>query len=283
MSTNSHRPARTNDALEHNLLSAWLTAADTGMCVLDDTTRIVILNPAACRMLNVDGLSLLNQPVGRLFESSDHQPLPEQADLNRWLSEPGLEGERTVTITSKIAAGKVSLLIKAQTVHAPVGGLFKVLAITDVTQLLAAQARIDSESARRHWQALNAGVVISDAKAPDMPIVYVNPKFEAMSGYSSAEILGLNCRFLQGNDQNQPGRTAIREAVKAQTNGYALLRNYRKDGSLFMNQLFVSPVRDGAGNVTHFVGVQHLLSDEAPSSMPISALSAESDVTTLRV
>ena len=152
----------------------------------------------------------------------------------------------------------LQLLLKSVTLRASEGGLFKMVAITDVTALLAAQQRVDSETNRRQWEALNAGVVISDALRPDMPIVYVNSKFEEMSGYKSSDVLGRNCRFLQGHANDQPGLVSIRAAIKNQANGYALLRNYRKDGSIFLNELFISPIKNSSGTVTHFVGIQHL-------------------------
>ena len=251
--TNSH-PAHPNDQLEHALLSAWLDAADVGMCVIDDTSRVVMLNPAACRMLGVDGLAMLNRPFRAMLEAMDLAP-----SLVQWMGAPGFDGERHITRSHP--GGVTQLLLKSSTLRAGAGGLFKMVAITDVTALLTAQQHIDSEASRRHWQALNAGVVISDARLPDMPIVYANPMFERISGYSLAEMLGRNCRFLQGTDKEQPGLLSLRAAIRNQTNGYAQLRNYRKDGSVFTNELFISPVRDGAGVVTHFVGIQHLLID----------------------
>ena len=243
-----------NDQLEHSLLAAWLNAADVGLCVVDDTSRIVMLNPAACRMLNVDGLNMLNQPFKSLLEAQGLAP-----SLLQWLGAPGFDGERH--ITRSVPDGVMHLLFKSSTLRASTGGLFKMVAITDVTMLLTAQQHIESESSRRHWQALNAGVVISDARQPDMPIVYVNPMFERISGYSLAEMLGRNCRFMQGTDREQQGLQSIREAVRNQTNGYAQLRNYRKDGSLFVTELFISPVKDSFGAVSHFVGIQHLQAD----------------------
>jgi PAS domain S-box-containing protein len=254
MSTLNSHPVRPNDQLEHSLLSAWLNAADVGMCVIDDTSRVVMLNPAACRMLGVDGLAMLNHPLRSMLEATNLEP-----SLLQWMGAMGFDGERH--ITRNHAGGPTQLLLKSSTLRAGTGALFKMVAITDVTALLAAQQHIDSEASRRHWQALNAGVVISDAQLPDMPIVYANPMFERISGYSLAEMLGRNCRFLQGVDKDQPGLLGLREAIRNQTNGYAELRNYRKDGSLFINELFISPVRDGAGVVTHFVGIQHLLTD----------------------
>ena len=89
--------------------------------------------------------------------------------------------------------------------------------------------------------------------------------FEQMSGYASGDVLGPNCRFLQVAEANQPGLAAIRTAIQTQSNGYARLRNFRKDGSLFINELFISPVKDAEGVTTHFVGIHHLQSPGVPT------------------
>jgi diguanylate cyclase (GGDEF)-like protein/PAS domain S-box-containing protein len=105
------------------------------------------------------------------------------------------------------------------------------------------------------------GVVIADAIAPDLPIIYVNPAFESMTGYSAQETIGRNCRFLQGSLRQQPELDVLREALRNQTDCNVILRNQRKDGSLFWNHLFLSPVRDRKGRLTHFVGVQNDLTE----------------------
>jgi diguanylate cyclase (GGDEF)-like protein/PAS domain S-box-containing protein len=98
------------------------------------------------------------------------------------------------------------------------------------------------------------GVVLSDASRDDHPIVFVNPAFERMTGYRAAEVLGRNARFLQGDDRNQPDRNRIRRALADGLPCTALLRNYRKDGTLFWNELRLSPVRDRSGRTTHWLG-----------------------------
>ncbi|MBC8143152.1 MAG: SpoIIE family protein phosphatase [Armatimonadetes bacterium] len=99
-------------------------------------------------------------------------------------------------------------------------------------------------------------IVVADPHLPDCPIVYHNPAFEGLTGYSSAEIDGKNCRFLQGSDRDQEAVAELREAIRAEKSCFVTLRNYRKDGSLFYNELAMSPVFDVAGKLTHFVGVQ---------------------------
>ena len=100
------------------------------------------------------------------------------------------------------------------------------------------------------------GIVITDAALPDNPIVYVNPAFERTTGYSAKETLGRNCRFLQGDDRDQPVLDELRAALKEGRECRVVLRNYRKDGTSFWNELHVSPVYDEEGMITNFVGVQ---------------------------
>lgn len=244
-----HEQPHGHDVLEHQLLVAWVDTAQVGLCVIDDTARIVMLNRGACHKLGVDGTKALNMPLKALLSD-----IEGSLNLIQWLSTPGFDGERQVTVQA--VGGPKHLLLKTQSLRTPSGERYKVISITDVTHFT--QALHESDQRRRQWEAMNAGVVLSDARSPDMPITYVNPVFERMTGYTSAEIIGRNCRFLQGDDLHQPGLIAIRTAVQSRTNGYALLRNYRKDGTMFLNELFISPVKDNLGEVTHFVGIQHL-------------------------
>ena len=140
-----------------------------------------------------------------------------------------------------------------------------IIAITDTTDLLAAQRQVNSETHHRQRQAFNAGVVIFDARLSDMPVAYGIPMFEKVTGYSSGEAVGRNCRFLQGSDVNQSGVSAMCTAIAQQSNGYAVLRNYRMDETVFVNELFISPVKHDFDAVPHFAGIQHI---ESPGPVP---------------
>jgi two-component system sporulation sensor kinase C len=110
---------------------------------------------------------------------------------------------------------------------------------------------------RKIFRSVTSAIVVASATEPDYPVTYVNPAFEVTTGYSLEEAIGKNCRFLQGKDKNQPGLTLLREALKEQRETVVIVRNCRKDGSEFWNELSLSPIRNAAGEVTHFVSIQN--------------------------
>lgn len=99
-------------------------------------------------------------------------------------------------------------------------------------------------------------VCVADARRDDQPLIYVNSAFERLTGYRRHELLGRNCRLLQGGETKQPGLDTLRAALAAGRTCTVTLRNQRRDGSDFMNELHIAPVRDTSGQLTHFIGVQ---------------------------
>jgi diguanylate cyclase (GGDEF)-like protein/PAS domain S-box-containing protein len=104
-------------------------------------------------------------------------------------------------------------------------------------------------------------ICITDNLARDNPIVYVNPAFERITGYSSQDVLGRNARLLQGSDVAQPELITVRAALHDERACHVVLRNYRKDGSMYWNELHIAPVRNDAGAVTHYIGVHSDITD----------------------
>ena len=108
----------------------------------------------------------------------------------------------------------------------------------------------------RAIESSTGAIVVTEAH-DGHPTVYVNPAFERMTGYSPAEILGRSPRILYGTDLDQHGVQEIRNAIRERRDAHAVMRCFRKDGTMFWNDMTVSPVRDEAGKVTHFVSIQH--------------------------
>lgn len=114
----------------------------------------------------------------------------------------------------------------------------------------------------RSVESSTNGVVIVDAQQHDLPMVYVNSAFERITGYSRNEALGRNCRFLQGEETDPNTLNQLREGVAAQREVHVVIRNYRQNGTVFWNDLYISPVRDENGQVSHFIGVQNDISEQ---------------------
>jgi len=116
------------------------------------------------------------------------------------------------------------------------------------------------------------GVTLADPDLEDAPIVYANKAFEDLTGYSQEDIIGYNCRFLQGEDREQEARFAIAEAVRNHKAVEVTLRNYKKDGTLFHNRLKIVPLFDKKQRVIYYLGVQYDITQKVNAEHEIRSL-----------
>ncbi|WP_031432335.1 PAS sensor domain-containing protein [Methylomarinum vadi] len=116
------------------------------------------------------------------------------------------------------------------------------------------------------------GVTLADPDLEDMPIVYVNKAFERMTGYAENEIIGKNCRFLQGKERDQKERYQLAEAIRKRKPIEVTLRNYKKNGELFYNRLKLTPLFDHQGNLLYFLGVQYDVTQQVEAEDEIQQL-----------
>ena len=124
------------------------------------------------------------------------------------------------------------------------------------TSLERRQFKAQLQLKDRALAAAAEGIAISDASLPDNPLIYANAGFERLTGYSAGEVMGRNCRFLQGAETDEATLGKLREALREKREITVQLLNYRKDGTTFWNRLSITPVRDPSGAVTHFIAVQ---------------------------
>lgn len=124
-----------------------------------------------------------------------------------------------------------------------------------LVQKLAAQSALLVRE--RAIEASANAIIICRAQGPDYPVEYVNPAFERMTGYAPQDICGKSLRILHGTDYDQVGLREIRAAVSQRREGHAVLRNYRKNGSMFWTDVRLAPVRNEDGSVTHFVAAKY--------------------------
>ncbi|PHN31470.1 PAS domain-containing protein [Pseudomonas sp. ICMP 460] len=123
--------------------------------------------------------------------------------------------------------------------------------------------------------ASNDGIVVAEREGQDKPLIYVNPAFERMTGYTLDDILYQDCRFLQSGDRDQPGLLAIREALGGGRPCREIVRNYRKDGTRFWNELSISTVYNEADKQTYFVGVQKDVTTQVKAQLRVAQLEAQ--------
>jgi len=116
------------------------------------------------------------------------------------------------------------------------------------------------------------GITLSDPDMEDNPIIYANEAFELITGFNRQETIGRNCRFLQGEDQNQEGLEKIRFAVRNRESVTVILRNYRKDGEMFYNQTTVRPLFDREGNLVYYLGLQHDITNQIRAESELKRL-----------
>ncbi|GMY10712.1 putative LOV domain-containing protein [Fagus crenata] len=112
-----------------------------------------------------------------------------------------------------------------------------------------------SEDLKDALSAFQQTFVVADATKPDFPIMYASAGFFKMTGYTSKEVIGRNCRFLQGADTDPEDVSKIREALQSGTSYCGRLLNYKKDGTPFWNLLTISPIKDDNGQVLKFIGM----------------------------
>lgn len=124
--------------------------------------------------------------------------------------------------------------------------------------------------------ASNDGIVIAEKEGDqDTILIYVNPAFERLTGYSSEDILYQDCRFLQAGDRDQQALGAIRDAVRSGGSCREILRNYRKDGTPFWNELSLSTVKNESDGITYFIGVQKDVSVQVKAQQRVAQLEAQ--------
>lgn len=123
---------------------------------------------------------------------------------------------------------------------------------------------------KRAVESTRNGICITNPRLPDNPIIYVNQAFLDLSGFKKYQVLGRNCRFLQRDDRDQAAISAIRDAIQSESAITTVLRNYRRDGTLFWNELTISPVHDEKGRILNFVGVQNDISPRKEAETRVS-------------
>lgn len=226
--------------------------------VLDLQGNILGINGYGADRLGYAVADLIQQPIFSTFHAEDRSALeaaflafvqtaPAVTTVDKAASNDSGWEFRQVCRDGSVIWSRMSLRILPH----PSAVLF---VCEDVTQRRQAEAQL--HLLEQVIAGSSSSVVIVDATLPEQPIVFVNHSFERLTGYRAADVQGHNCRFLQGNNTDQPALAELRSALQAGKPCQVVLQNYRKDNTLFWNELHISPIFSTAGQLTHFVGVQ---------------------------
>lgn len=220
----------------------------------------------------------LDEVVGRHF--SDFIAPPERERIKAHFKHvlQGGISRYEVTMTDREAQHRILDLISLPvSVNGSIEGVYCIA--QDVTDKRRQQTRL--RTLERSVEASVNGVLIADARQPDLPIIYANQAFNTMTGYTQSDVIGQNCRFLQGPESDPAMIAKLRHGIQAQRETHVTLCNYRKDGTPFWNDLHIAPVRDSEGLVTHFVGVQHDISQHKAYEARLAYHATHDDLTRL--
>jgi diguanylate cyclase (GGDEF)-like protein/PAS domain S-box-containing protein len=149
-----------------------------------------------------------------------------------------------------------------------------------MSQNITSNQDLSLELAKYALGSANDGITIADILMPDQPLIYVNETFCKLTGYNKEDIMGKNCRYLQKDLTNQAGVAEIREAIKARKSCRVTIKNFKKNGTLFWNELNLSPIIID-GNVRYYVGIQKDVTELVMQHEKIIYLSEHDDLTDL--
>ncbi|WP_293150045.1 MULTISPECIES: PAS domain S-box protein [unclassified Microcoleus] len=263
-------------ASESRFRNAIAKNAD-GIAIVNKQGLVCFANPSAEALFNCKAEELLGQAFfGNLVVEGSACDIEMDTDIIPQVGETEAAGMRVVqTEVEAIRRHKANAVVEMRVVETEWEGEMAYLAtLRDVTDRKRAEEMLWLYD--RAMAATSTGVTIADATKPEYPIIYCNPAFESMTGYRREEILGKNCRFLQGSDTDSEALEIIRQALTTESECQVILKNYRKDRTVFWNALSISPVRDKTGKLTHFIGVQRDITDRKQAEESLRNSEAQS-------
>lgn len=225
--------------------SIAVEAALDGIAILNETGKLLYLNDAHLKMFGYSRTELIGKSWKKLYYSEeieriDREVRPILVQTGQWRGQVVAKRRDGSTFFEEVSLTRTEK------------GIISVC--RDITE--AKQTEIRLRILERAISASSNGIIITDPTQLDNPMIFVNPGFERMTGYAASDVIGKNSRLLQGAETEREALDRLKRAFNEGEDCTVTLRNYRKDGTAFWNELSISPVLDSKGRITHYVGIQ---------------------------
>ena len=230
--------------------SLAVEAAIDGIAILNETGELLYLNDACLQMFGYSRLELIGKSWRTLYYPSEIERIEREIrpiirQIGQWRGQVVAKRRDGSTFFEEVSLTRTERGV--------------VLVCRDISETKQTEIRL--RILERAISASSNGIIITDPTQIDNPMIFVNPGFERMTGYTASDVIGKNSRLLQGAETEQDALDRLRCAFKEGEDCTVTIRNYRKDGTLFWNELAISPILDAAGQITHYVGIQTDVTD----------------------
>lgn len=254
---------------ENEIFNILSEAIPQGIIVVNVAQEIVLVNEFTNTMFGYKPGELVGKPLDILI------PVTYREMHQTYVSEYLKSSERR-----RMAEGRKLFGRRKDQTQFPVeiglnpfqvdGKTYVLALIIDITERQKSE-----ESQKVKTAALEAafnGILITDAQRKDNPVIYCNPTFEKITGYSCDEVMGQNPRFLHNRGEDQQEVEKMKHAIRTGGKCRVVVRNYKKDGTLFWNEVSITPIKNAAGEITHWVGIQNDITERKTAEQEIEHL-----------
>ncbi|WP_179352723.1 sensor histidine kinase [Winogradskyella vidalii] len=239
---------------EQDIFNVLLEAVSDGVLIVDTQQNIVEINTKAEKIFGYKKSELLQKKLNTIIPSRYHPNHDKHFETFIEIGKSRSMGEASDIHGLKKNGDSIAIEVELNP-YKTENKTYVMALVKDISKRKEIEKNLMLKSSA--LQSASNGIIITDALKKDNPVIYFNTAFQNLTGYSSEEIINKNCRFLQGKDTQQEGLKTIRQAVKKNKSCQVRLRNYKKDGTLFWNDLYIMPITNSEGLVTNFIGIQN--------------------------
>ena len=239
---------------DQEIFNILLAAVSDGVIIVDNHQRIVEVNTTTEAIFGYEKKELLQKELSILMPSNFNKKHAKHFEKFIKKGKKRSMGEATDIYGLKKTGDIIDIEVELSpfTIY---DKTYVMALVKDISEVKEIEKNLMLKSSE--LQSASNGIIITDALKHDNPVIYFNSAFQRLTGYSSKEILHHNCRFLQGKDRDQEPLKILRKAIENGESCQVILRNYKKDGSLFWNDLYIMPIINNQGVLTNFIGIQN--------------------------